>query len=169
VPGFPEPTESASSPAEVYLRYLDYFRTGVVARIESMPPAEVRASRVPSGWTPIELARHLTFVERRWLQWGFAGRDIGDPWADRGAGDRWQVAADEPVARVLRELQAEGENTRRLVAGHALDEAGAPGPRWDGAPPASLDRILIHLVQEYARHLGQLDVVTELAGGATGE
>ena len=52
---------------------------------------------------------------------------------------------------------------------HDLDEKGEPGDRWGGADPATLERILFHLVQEYARHLGQLDVVVELATGQTGE
>ena len=42
---------------------------------------------------------------------------------------------------------------------------GQPGARWDGADPATLERILFHLLQEYARHLGHLDIVTELATG----
>jgi len=46
---------------------------------------------------------------------------------------------------------------------------GKPGPRWDGADPATLERILFHLVQEYARHLGHLDIVAELANGQIGE
>ena len=46
---------------------------------------------------------------------------------------------------------------------------GAPGERWDGAAPATLERCLLHLVQEYARHVGQLDIVRELLDGATGE
>jgi hypothetical protein len=39
----------------------------------------------------------------------------------------------------------------------------------DGADPAPLERILFHLLQEYARHVGHLDIVSELAGGQTGE
>jgi hypothetical protein len=46
--------------------------------------------------------------------------------------------------------------------GPGLAEMGKPGPRWDGADPATLERILFHLVQEYARHL---DIVAELANG----
>jgi hypothetical protein len=46
---------------------------------------------------------------------------------------------------------------------------GEPGPRWDGAPPATLERVLLHLVQEYARHAGHLDVVRELIDGRVGE
>ena len=50
-----------------------------------------------------------------------------------------------------------------------LDEVGQPGERWDGEPPATLERVLLHVLQEHARHLGHLDVVAELGGGVTGE
>jgi hypothetical protein len=46
---------------------------------------------------------------------------------------------------------------------------GQPGERWASQPPATLERVLFHLLHEYARHLGHLDIVTELAGGQTGE
>jgi len=52
---------------------------------------------------------------------------------------------------------------------HDLAEVGAPGERWEGAPPATLERVLLRLVQEYARHAGHLDVVRELIDGRTGE
>jgi hypothetical protein len=55
------------------------------------------------------------------------------------------------------------------VTSHDLDEVGQPGERWDGADPPTLERVLFHLVQEYARHLGQLDVVVELATGLSEE
>jgi hypothetical protein len=56
-----------------------------------------------------------------------------------------------------------------VVENAELSAVGAPGPRWDGAPPAMLERVLFHVLQEYARHLGHLDVVVELSGGPTGE
>jgi Protein of unknown function (DUF664) len=40
------------------------------AKLDGLPPAELRASRLPSGWTPLQLLKHRTFVERRWLVWG---------------------------------------------------------------------------------------------------
>jgi len=46
---------------------------------------------------------------------------------------------------------------------------GEPGERWDGADPATLERVLFHLLQEYARHVGHLDIVTEFATGGSGE
>jgi hypothetical protein len=46
---------------------------------------------------------------------------------------------------------------------------GKPSERWDGHDPPTLERILFHLLQEYARHLGHLDIVTELATGQAQE
>jgi uncharacterized damage-inducible protein DinB len=165
---FPEPTTAVSSRAEVFLGYLDYFRSSLVARVEGLPPAELRHTRVPSGWTPIELLKHLTQVERRWLEWGFEGHDVGDPWADQRDG-RWYVAPQETLAELVAALRVQSARTRSIVESHHLDDIGLPGPRWDGAPPPALERVLFHLMQEYARHVGQLDVVAELAGGPTGE
>lgn len=119
----------------------------------ALPEAEQRRSRLPSGWTPLALVRHLTFVERRWLVWGFEGRDVGDPWGDH-VDDRWHVGDDEDAAQVLADLGEQGRVTTALVGRHRLDEVGAPGPRWDGAAPATLERVLLHLLQEHARHLG---------------
>jgi hypothetical protein len=168
VVAFPEPTDAAPSRAAVLVRYLDYFREQVITKTESLDGAAARSSLLPSGWTPVELVRHLTFVELRWLVWGFEGRAVAEPWGDR-RDDRWYVAPDEPVAALLAHLREQGERTRAIVAAHELDEVGVPGPRWDGAPPASLERILLHLLQEYARHLGHLDIVAELGAGLRGE
>ena len=91
---FPAPTIPADSRAEVFLRYLDFFRSRVTVKIQAMSDADLRSSRLPSGWTPLELVKHLRYVELRWLEWGFEGRDVGDPWGDR-EGDRWSVGPRE--------------------------------------------------------------------------
>jgi len=114
------------------------------------------------------LLKHLAFVEMRWLEWGFEGHDVGDPWGDRRDG-RWYAAPEETLDALVTELRARAARTRAIVEAHDLDEIGQPGERWDGAPPASLERVLFHLLQEYARHVGHLDIVSELAGGPTGE
>jgi uncharacterized damage-inducible protein DinB len=165
---FPEPTEPAADRAAVFLRYLDYFREHLLAKTASLPEEEQRRSRLPSGWMPLELVKHLRYVERRWIEWGFEGRQVAEPWGDE-RDDRWYVAPGETFAELAAALREQGEHTRAVVRRTDLATIGAPGPRWRGAPPASLERVLFHLFQEYARHLGQLDVVVELAGGLTGE
>jgi uncharacterized damage-inducible protein DinB len=165
---FPEPTSPAGSRAEMFLRYLDYFRDRLAARLLELPEGEPRRSRLPSGWTPIELLRHLTYVELRWLEWGFEGRAVADPWGDR-RDDRWYVAPEETLDDLLAKLTEQAARSRAVIESHDLDEAGQPGERWDGEPPATLERVLFHLLQEYARHLGHLDIVSELADGETGE
>ncbi len=163
---FPEPTSPAPSRSELFLDYLDYFRSEVVRRIEALPAQEVRSSRLPSGWTPLQLLHHLTYAEMRWIEWGFEGRPVDDPWGD---GDPWHVPVGTSREDLVRALGTRAARTRAVVGSRDLDERGAPGPRWDGAAPATLERVLFHLLQEYARHAGQLDVVAELAGGPTGE
>jgi uncharacterized damage-inducible protein DinB len=165
---FPEPTEPAASRADVFLRYLDFFRSTLLSKLGALPDGELRQSRLPSGWTPLELLKHLEFVEMRWLEWGFDGREVANPWGDVREG-RWYVAPEETLADLAAALQTRAARTREIVAAHDLDEIGQPGDRWDGAPPASLERVLFHLLQEYARHVGHLDIVCELAGGPTGE
>ncbi len=165
---FPEVTVPASSRAEVFLRYLDYFRSRLASMLEELPAAELRSSRLPTGWTPLELAKHLRYVELRWLEWGFEGRDVGDPWADH-EGDRWHVGPDETLATLLADLAGQAARSRAIIESHDLDELGQPGERWDGADPATLERVLFHLLQEYARHVGHVDVVAELAVGRSGE
>lgn len=165
---FPSPTLPAGSRSEVLLGYLDYFRHVVVSKVEDLSEPDLRRGRLPSGWSPIELVQHLTHVERRWLVWGFEGRPVDDPWADRRDG-RWHVPPEVSVAEVLGALAAQAEQTRRIVSGHDLADVGRPGERWDGAEPATLERVLLHLVQEYARHTGHIDVARELIDGTVGE
>ena len=165
---FPEPTNVVESRAEVLLGYLEYFRSVLITKLQTLPEDELRGSRLPTGWTPIELLKHLIQVEVRWLEWGFEGQDVAQPWADQRDG-RWYVAPEETLTELVAALRAQAARSRAVVLAHDLDEVGQPGERWNGAEPAALERILLHLVQEYGRHIGHLDIVCELAGGAVGE
>src|ERR1700691_152880 len=138
---FPEPTIPVPSRAEVFLGYLDYFRPQLISKLEGLPSGELRRSRLPSGWTPLELLKHLTFVELRWLEWGFEGRDVASRWGDLRDG-RWYVAPDETLDGLLAVLAAQAERSSEVIAAHDLSEAGKPGERWDGEPPATLERVL---------------------------
>jgi uncharacterized damage-inducible protein DinB len=165
---FPSPTIPIAERSEVFLGYLDYFRSRVIDKVSSLPGADLRRSLLPSGWTPLELVKHLTYVELRWLEWGFEGRDVPEPWGDR-RDDRWHVDPAERADEVIAALRERGARTRAIVEANDLATLGRPSDRWDGEPPPPLERILFHLLQEYARHLGHLDIVAELAAGVVEE
>lgn len=165
---FPSPTDPRSSRSEVFLGYLDYFRSVVVGKLDGLSDEELRTSRLPSGWTPLGLLRHLVHMELRWLVWGFEGRPVAEPWGDSRDG-RWYVPADEGRADLVRALHRQAAVTRSVVLAHDLSDVGQPGERWSGAEPATLERVLFHVLQEYARHVGHLDIVRELIDGEVGE
>jgi uncharacterized damage-inducible protein DinB len=165
---FSATTDPKASRTEVFLHYLEYYRSQLVTKVTGLPEVAVRTSRLPSGWTPIELLNHLIHVERRWLEWGFEGRDIGDPWADR-RDDRWYVPDEITLDELIAALKAQAARTTAIVSAHDPDDVGQPGERWNGADPPALERVLFHVFQEYARHVGHLDIVSELAGGPVGE
>jgi uncharacterized damage-inducible protein DinB len=165
---FPSSTDPAGSRSEVFSRYLEFFRDRMTTKVRALPADELSRSRLPSGWTALGLVKHLTYVERRWLEWGFAGRAVLDPWGDSRDG-QWYVAPEETRDSLLFALEAQAERSQAIIDNHDLDEIGQPGERWDGEPPATLERVLFHLTQEYARHVGHLDIVCELVGGPTGE
>jgi uncharacterized damage-inducible protein DinB len=148
--------------------YLDYFRERIIDKVTSLPLDALIVSVVPTDWTALELVRHLTFVEMRWLEWGFEGQSIDEPWGDH-LGERWFVGPDDTLDSLVEALRDRGIQSAEIVRRHELNELGQPGPRWDGDEPATLERVLFHLVGEYARHLGHLDIYAELAEGPVGE
>jgi uncharacterized damage-inducible protein DinB len=166
-PPFPEPSADTGDPAVLFERYLGFYRETVIAKVSSLPEVEAHATRLPSGWTPAELLRHLAYMERRWFVWGFLGEAVDEPWGDARA-DRWYVPAGVTVAQTASTLRAIGQRTSAVLAGHRLDEVGVPGGRFDADPP-TLAWICFHVLQEYARHAGHLDIAVELAGGELGE
>ena len=110
---FPSPTSAVPSRAEVFLGYFDFFRSRLIGKLEELPADELRRSRLPSGWTPLELLKHLTFVELRWIEWGFEGREVADPWGDRRE-DRWHVDPEDTLESLVAELHARAAHTRRV-------------------------------------------------------
>jgi uncharacterized protein DUF664 len=168
-----EPPETLTEPRELLAGYLDYYRAAVLRKLDGLSEADLRGSRLPSGWAPLAMLKHLAFVERRWFQWGFAAEQVDPVWGERSPDPdsrTWYVAPDESAADVKAFFLAECERSRQIVAGAALGQQAATGGGFN--PPdhtPALIWILFHMLQEYARHVGQLDVVRELIDGTTGE
>lgn len=166
----PEPAADLGDPKRLLLDYLDYYRSAVAGKIDGLDESELRSSRLPSSWTPLELVKHLVYMERRWLRWGFMGEPVDEPWGDRGTDERWHVRPDETSDDLVARMHEGGDRTRAIVEASELSDVAAPGGRFaaDVARP-TLGWILFHVLQEYARHAGHLDIARELADGTVGE
>lgn len=163
----PEPSACPTDPATAFLAYLDYFRAEVRRKTSDLGVSSTTSS-VPSGWTPAELVSHLVHMERRWLVWGFLGEQVVRPWGDEDASERWRT--DQPLDELLDDLDKGGHRTHTIVGSHSLSDLATPGGRFPvGQPLPTLLSILFHVMQEYARHMGHLDIARELIDGVTGE
>ncbi|MGW2008581.1 DinB family protein [Streptomyces nigrescens] len=167
-----EPPVTLTSPYDLLTGYLDFYRETVLRKLEGMSDAELRNSRIPTVWSPLGLFKHLACVELRWMQWGFKGEHIEEPWAEfKNRSGPWHVEPGETFADVKEFFQEQCARSRAIVAAARLEDQAAS---LGGKVPADEDRptliwILFHLLQEYARHVGHLDIARELADGAVGE
>jgi Protein of unknown function (DUF664) len=167
-----EPSRDLGDPRELLLGFLDYCRSAITRKIDGLSEEDLRISRLPSGWTPLELLKHLVFMEQRWFRWGFAAEQLPAPWGDQGEDGRWRVDPQDTVADLVAALHAAGAQTRAIAAESMLCDVAAIGGRFsedDPDPRPTLAWTLVHVLQEYARHAGHLDIVRELADGTTGE
>lgn len=163
----PEPGP-VTDPVGRLVEYLDFFRAEVRRKASGLDAEQLKRSVVPSGWTVPALVEHLAHMERRWIVWGFLGEDVPDPQGDRDAAGDWMTS--RPLAEILDALDEGGRRTREVVAHHDVLEIAAAGGKYTAADERpSLLGILFHVMQEYARHAGHLDIARELVDGLTGE
>ncbi|QNE20158.1 DinB family protein [Kribbella qitaiheensis] len=167
------PDNQLGDTRELHLAWLDFYRQTVERKLAGLSETDLRASRLPSGWSPLELVKHLVHIERRWIRWGFAAEPFERPWGDSGGveDEPWRLEDDDTPDSLLTQLRAGGERSRQVVeAADDLAEHAAAGGRFSAEEKApTLNWVLFHVLQEYARHVGQLDIARELADGGTGE
>ena len=167
-----EPEEALRDEASGFATYLSFLRESIAEAVLALSTEEQRTTRLASGWTPIELLSHVLHMERRWFVWGFLGESVAEPWGDwnvdepwdEGVEGRWQVAEDATAEAYADRLEAIGERTRDVLASYPLDAVGSTEGRFAEDPP-TLEWICFHVLAEYARHAGHLDVVVELGDG----
>lgn len=121
------------------------------------------------------LLKHLAVVEDEYFSRRLAGTELGPPWdtVDWDADPDWEWhSAAEDTPEQLYGLWQDAVARSRSVATQALAVGGLEQlARWtwpDGRAP-SLRRILIDLIEEYARHVGHADLIRESVDGLTGE
>ncbi len=132
--------------------------------------AGLAARLEPSALTLGGLLKHMARVEDDTFSRKLNGRAPRPPWHDGDWESDWR-AADDHNPEELRALWEESVASSRAAVDEALaegglDRLGAPLP--DGRAP-SLRRLLIDLIEEYARHVGHADLIRESVDGLTGE
>ncbi|MFD8481856.1 DinB family protein [Kitasatospora sp. NPDC059673] len=151
--------------------FLDYARATAKAKCEGISAEDARRSPLPGSplMTVCGLISHLRWVEYWWLHAVFLGEEDTGPLAGATAEDpdpEMRTAVDVPLEQLLAEYEEQSVRFRKLVAEHDLDERAVRPMR--GGVHMDLRWILLHLIEEIARHNGHLDIVRELLDGRTG-
>ncbi|MEU9989936.1 DinB family protein [Streptomyces sp. NPDC007971] len=148
--------------------FLDYVRATARAKCEELSDEDARKALLPGSplMTLSGLINHLRWVEYYWFRVVFLGEEDEGPWTDEDPDREMRIAVDIPLSRLLDEYAEQSARHNELVAAHDLD-ARAQRKRGDGEA-ADLRWILLHLIEETARHNGHLDILRELADGRTG-
>jgi hypothetical protein len=144
---------------------LDRHRDAVLWKLEGVPDEDLRRPLVPSGTSLLGLVKHLAAVEYWWFCETFGRETEPLPLDDDDPDADLRVGPEEPTADVLAFYER-----ARAAADRAIDEVGIEetGMAWFG-DPVSMRWVLIHMVEETARHAGHVDILRELIDGMTGD
>ena len=162
--------------ADTVVAFLDYHRDTLRMKVAGLDREQLGRTLAPSTMTLGGLVKHLTMVEDSWFSVVFRGNPRATPWdgIDWSAEPDWAWrtgATDGPEA-----LLAAYEETVARVSGIVADaivESGLDSqsakPSRHGDGPFSLRWILMHMIEEYARHNGHADLLRESIDGQVGE
>jgi hypothetical protein len=152
--------------------FLDYHRTVLLRKAEGITEAQARSRIDPSDLTLLGLIRHMAEVERNWFRRRF--RDLDAPPLYYGDHDRdgdFHPDDADTLDDAMAALRTEIEFAHDTTAGVALDtvaKANPPTQRIPGWQP-NLRWILIHMIEEYARHCGHADLLRQRIDGTLGD
>ncbi|MFG3383853.1 DinB family protein [Streptomyces sp. NPDC047999] len=149
--------------------FLDYHRATLRAKCADLSDAQLRTASVPpSTLTLMGLVRHLAGVERWWFRIVTAGEDLPTLYysAEDPDGD-FRTTAGTTWGATLADWEAEVAAARAVTAARGLEQLGDGRPHRGTA--VSLRWVLIHMIEEYARHNGHADLLREAIDGRTGE
>jgi uncharacterized damage-inducible protein DinB len=154
---------------EMLEAWLDFHRATLAWKCDELAADQLREPAVPpSPLTLLGLVRHMTEVERGWFQEVFEGDKVPELYCTEGDTDGdFHGVADVAPADVLERFRAECEKSRRISAGaESLDAIAAAKRRGEDV---SLRWILVHMIEEYARHNGHADLLRERIDGRVGD
>ncbi|MGD9995968.1 MAG: DinB family protein [Ilumatobacteraceae bacterium] len=165
-PARPEP-DWASDERTTLVQFLDYYRTTLERQAFGLTDAQAAtASTEPSMLTLTGLVRHMHDVERNWFRRCFDGETIdpeyysrerpdGDLEVDESTSLAGAVAAWRAEIAICDRILGKVTDMNQLATGRS-SSGGRPNMRW----------VLVHLIEEYARHCGHADLIRERIDGA---
>lgn len=144
--------------------FLNRQRSAMLFRLEGLDLEDVAKPLVPSGTSLLGLVKHLAWVEDWWFSDFIGGERPEYPWSDTDPDADFRIEADDSIESVT-QLYAEAVARSNAVidAAESLDVLGARENQQK-----SLRWVLMHMIEETARHAGHADIVRELIDGATG-
>ena len=163
--------DAADPEKQALQSFLDYQRASVRAIVAGLDEEAWHRSVVPSGWTPTGLVQHLGDAERHWFQQVVTGSEVDLPGdEDRPPYDPdAPFICDRPAAQVLAYYRQHCERSDEVLTRTPLSAAprGSHGDPDTDEQPADLRWVVLHMIEETARHAGHLDIARELLDGQT--
>ena len=171
----PEPPAAGDETATL-LGSLERQRATLAWKCGGLDADGMRAKLAPSSITLGGLLKHLALVEDHYFTHKLLGRDLGPPWdaVDWDADPNWEWnSAAEDSPEKLMTLWRDAVARSRAAVNEALSQGGLDQPTraagWTDGRVPSFRRILIDLIEEYARHVGHADLIRESIDGLVGE
>ncbi|HEY7071845.1 MAG TPA: DinB family protein [Acidimicrobiales bacterium] len=153
-------------------QYLDYHRATLVGKVEGLDRDGWRATVGASELTLAGLVKHLALVEDHWFTGILMGRDDPEPWASAPWDDdrdwEFHTAPDDDPGYLVG-LYAESCERSRVAVAEVGDPEGLAVRTFSDGRAVSLRWIMLHMLEETARHNGHADLLRESIDGATGE
>jgi hypothetical protein len=172
--GRPEPP-AAGNETDTLLGSLERQRSYVAWKCGGLDSEGLQAKVGASEITLGGLLKHLAFVEEHSFAGKFLGRELGAPWNtvdwDADPDWEWRTAADDTPEELFA-LWEEAVARSRNIVDEALAGGGWDQPCqrvWPDGRAPSLRRIMIDMIEEYARHVGHADLIRESVDGLVGE
>lgn len=164
--------QPATDERTTLVEFVEFHRATVLEKVAGLTHEQLNRALLPSGTTMAGLLKHLALVEDSWFWERIA--DAGDlsPWSEAPFDEDpdWDFHSahlDTPEELVAL-YEAACERSRRVLAGVASLDQLTVQPNGAGER-FSVRWVLVHMVEELARHNGHLDVLRELIDGTTGE
>jgi uncharacterized damage-inducible protein DinB len=152
--------------------FLDFYRAVMIRKAHGLTGEQLAARLGPSELTIGGLIKHLAYAEDLWFQRRLLGIEWGEPWADVdwNADPDWEFhsAVDDDLDELLRLYQQACERSRAAVAEVGELDAMSKAPNRRGEH-FSMRWILLHMIEETARHAGHADLIRESIDGTVGD